>query len=162
MTPAELRTLRERLGLSGEALGALLERAVTDRTVRRWEAGALPIPADAAATVLRLDALYERAVREALGRLAAARAEHGGDPEVVHLVRYWSPEDLARAHPDLAPLGPAGHAALVGRVREALVREGVPVRIVAFDPDAYHTWRGRRADTVALRAEWAAEQLASA
>ena len=41
MTPAELRAIRKRLGLTGAALAEML--GVTDRTIRRWEAGTVPI-----------------------------------------------------------------------------------------------------------------------
>lgn len=40
--PAELRVVRERLGLTHEHLARLL--GVTDRSVRRWEIGHGPIP----------------------------------------------------------------------------------------------------------------------
>lgn len=42
MSDAELRMVRHTLGLTGGDLAALL--GVTDRTVRRWEAGTVPIP----------------------------------------------------------------------------------------------------------------------
>lgn len=118
----------------------------------------MPVPADAEAALLRLDATYERAVSAALERLQLAREKMGCYPEDVHLVRYAADEDLARAHPDLAHIGAAGHAALIGRVREAIQRLGVNVRIVYFDTAAYHAWRGARPDNANLRAEWAVGQ----
>lgn len=42
MTDAEFRVVREFLGVSGDWLGKHL--AVSDRTVRHWEAGRYPIP----------------------------------------------------------------------------------------------------------------------
>ena len=53
MTPAELRVVREWLGLTGEALGLLI--GVQDRTVRRWEAGQDRIPDGARLDIERLE-----------------------------------------------------------------------------------------------------------
>lgn len=43
MTPAELKSIRQSLGLSAEAFARLL-RIQSGRTVRRWEAGDSDIP----------------------------------------------------------------------------------------------------------------------
>ncbi len=50
MTGAELRRLRERAGLTQDALARLAEVAV--RTIIRWENGQVPIPALAARGLL--------------------------------------------------------------------------------------------------------------
>ena len=42
MTGAELRALRQRLGWTQEQLGAAVNK--TDRTVHRWESGAIAVP----------------------------------------------------------------------------------------------------------------------
>jgi hypothetical protein len=157
VTAAEFKTIRERLGLSAEAFGKLLARPVRDRTVRYWESGQQPIPADAEEFLLALDAEAELAVDRALGMVAQARAEQGAPPQSVTLVRYHSPDDLAEAHPELARAGTGYHAAIVGRVREALERADIHTRIVFFDHDAYRTWLKWRRDSSAMRAAWAAE-----
>lgn len=46
MTPAELRTARDTLGLSAEGLARVM-RVQSGRTVRRWEAGDRDIPGPA-------------------------------------------------------------------------------------------------------------------
>ncbi|MGN6314562.1 MAG: helix-turn-helix domain-containing protein [Rhodanobacteraceae bacterium] len=158
MTPAEFKTIRERLGLSAEAFGKLLTRPVRDRTVRMWEAGDRSLPDDAAEFLLALDAEAELAVDRALGMVAQARAERGEPPQSVTLVRYATPDDLAEAHPELARIGLNYHAAIVGRVREALERASIETRIVFFDHEAYRAWLGKRRDSSATRAAWAAEQ----
>ena len=42
MTPTEFKAARRGLGLSQNALAARM--GVTGRTIRRWEAGTIPIP----------------------------------------------------------------------------------------------------------------------
>lgn len=160
MTPAEFKTIRERLGLSAEAFGKLLARPVRDRTVRYWEAGAQPIPADAEESLLTLDAEAELAVDRTLGMVVQARAEQGAPPQSVTLVRYVTPDDLAEAHPELARAGIGYHAAIVGRVREAVERAGIQTHIVFFNRLAYRAWLKRRRDSSAMRATWAAEAAA--
>lgn len=54
MTDAELRTIREFLGLTGDWLAAHLK--VNPRTVRAWEQGRAPIPDGARLTVEELEA----------------------------------------------------------------------------------------------------------
>ena len=156
MTPAELRTLRESLNLTGEQLAQLF--GVRDRTVRRWEAGEWTIPDDAADHLRRLDAQIERAVIEAVEAVERAPER----PADAVLVRYRTDADLARYRPDMRSLPASVHGALVDRVRLAFSRLDIPTRIVWMDPDAYDRWRGRRRDTEPLRAQWAAEQIAPA
>jgi DNA-binding transcriptional regulator YiaG len=43
MTPADLKSIRESLGLSAKAFARLVQ-VESDRTVRRWEAGDRDIP----------------------------------------------------------------------------------------------------------------------
>lgn len=130
MTPEHFRTLRERLGLTAEALGRIpgLRYQVTDRTVRRWEAGDVPIPDDAIAALLALDAEVERRVQATI-ELLNDRTLQDGAPECVDLIRYRDDEQLASAHPNF-PGGTAVHNAMIGRCREAIERRGVPVRIL--------------------------------
>lgn len=52
MTPTELKTIRNQLGLTQAGLAALL-KVGSGRTVRRWEAGERAIPGPAA-VALRL------------------------------------------------------------------------------------------------------------
>lgn len=130
MTPEHFRTLRERLGLTAEALGRIpgLRNSVTDRTVRRWESGVVAIPADAVAAIIALDANVELRVQKMLAVLDAQTRKRGA-PEVVDLVRYPDDAELASVHPDF-PGGNAVHNALIGRCREAIERRGIQVRIL--------------------------------
>lgn len=150
MTGAELRTIRDSLGLSAEQVAGMA--GVRNRTVYRWEVGDWPVPDDVATALRDLDAQIERAAQDAIGR-ATGRADG------VVLVRYRDADDLARYRPDMAHLPPCVHGALIDRVRRELENQGVPVRIVWLDPAAYQAWLGRRADSETWRAQWAATAL---
>lgn len=157
MTPAEFKTIRERLGLTAQAFGLLLARQVRERTVRYWESGGQPIPNDASALLLELDALAEQQALRAMAVVADATATHGNPPGTVHLLRYADDADL---DPAIRPFGVGFHSAMTGRVREALERAGVSVRIVYYDKPACSAWlhaNGLRNDP-AGRSAWAADQ----
>lgn len=159
MTGAELRTLRDSIGLSAEELARLV--GVRDRTIRRWEAGEWTVPEPVAEQVRALDAQIERAVAGTVEALQDAQERAQEPPAEIVLVRYRTEDDLAKYRPDMAALPPSVHGALIDRVRLAAERLGVPVRIVWMDREDYEAWRGRRRDTEAMRAAWAAQTLAA-
>lgn len=107
MTDAELRVLREHLGMTGDALAAYLD--VSDRTVRHWEAGKYAIPAGVATTVRALAA----DTRDAVDELAAQLLTHPEPAAVVYRTdaEYWAAEPTAQ-------LPASWQRAVVGRVRE--------------------------------------------
>lgn len=83
MTPAELKTIRESLGLSAQWLA---DRAgVLQRSVQYWEAGRSRVPEDVAELVLRIDAQFTEATRQALDVVNEQTAKQGRPPEVVRL-----------------------------------------------------------------------------
>jgi DNA-binding transcriptional regulator YiaG len=55
MTPAEIRSIRKRYGLSVERLAALL-RVGSKRTVMRWERGEVPVSGPASIILELMDA----------------------------------------------------------------------------------------------------------
>jgi predicted transcriptional regulator len=72
MTDAELRSMREWLGVTGEWLADRLR--VEGRTMRRWEAGTTPVPDGVRAELAVLVAEADAAVREVVaGTSGAAR-----------------------------------------------------------------------------------------
>lgn len=64
MTPAEFKTIRESLGLSAQWLADAVH--VDQRTVRRWEDGAIPLRADIVELLMRLDERMDADVAAAL------------------------------------------------------------------------------------------------
>jgi len=159
MTAAEFRTLRDALGLSVEACCRIF--AVADRTIRRWDAGRLPVPPQVAAELRAIDADYDAAAGAAARRCAELIAHHGGAPPEggAILLRYRTDDDLARYRPDLRHLGTQAHGAMIDRAARALRAEcGIEPRIEWLDPYAYEAWRGRRPDSEGLRSAWAGQK----
>lgn len=154
MTGAEIRTLRDGLGLSAQALADLV--GVSLRAVQGWESErSAPRTSDVADTLGRLDNLITRAVAEFL---AAIEAHSWASPV---LLRYSDPADvpadIRAALGDHADLAAVIHGALVSRTREAVALRGRLLRVVWFDRDDYRVWLGWRADGSDQRATWAAE-----
>ena len=159
MTPAELRTLREGLGLTLADVATL--GSVQLRTAQRWEEGVSAVPKEVAQALRSLDSVVERALREAVAQVARCDPP----PAQVALLRYRSDDDLARADPVMAerfqPAPAKVHGMMIGRLSRALQADGIEVRIVGFDRETYAAWRRReklpdRSDT---RAAWAAVQV---
>lgn len=153
MTPADLKTIREAIGLTVPDLAALA--GVQERSVRYWESGRTAVPADVQAQVLRIDAWLTEQAREAL---ATVRTLAAG--EAVHLVRYREDEDLWRFQPAYRPLPVTAHAAALARTRAALAGLHVRSVIVYMEPGEYSRWLDGRADSTGLREVWASEQVA--
>lgn len=127
MTPAELKTIRESLGLSSKWLA---DRAgVRQRSVEYWEAGRSRVPEDVAEVLLKLDAQFAEATRQALAVVDEQTVKQGQPPETVNLYRYRDDAALWEARPDMRGLPVTAHAALLARVRLALLARGQPAVI---------------------------------
>lgn len=127
MTPAELKTLRESLGLPVQWLAERV--GVQRRSVEYWESGRSRVPDDVATLLLQLDAQFAESTRQALAVVADQTATHGAPPETVHLYRYRDEAALWAARPDMQGLPVTAHAALLARVRVALLALGQRVSI---------------------------------
>lgn len=110
MTPAELKVIREALGLTGDALAAL--HHVSPRTVRHWEQGRYTIPEGVVAEVLRLEARADSTAAEIVTEL-----QDQPDPSMTV---YRDDAAFHAAHPDLEPYPAAWHRAVAYRVRRRL------------------------------------------
>lgn len=109
MTGGELQTVREYLGLTGDALAAIL--GVQPRTLRAWEAGKDPIPARVREEVEALEFSTSMSVAELVDELNAAadkadpavvvyrsdEAMHAARPDTTHLTARWWRHVVARA-----------------------------------------------------------------
>lgn len=107
MTDAELKVVREFLGLSGDALAAWLE--VSPRTVRHWEQGKYPIPD----TVRTLIESLETRTGGFVGQIVT-RLMDEPDPGVVV---YRTDSDYKAAHPD-AEFPASWYRAVIARVAQ--------------------------------------------
>lgn len=106
MTDAELRVVREHLGLAAEDVALLLGVAL--RTVRRWEAGDSPVPEGVREEVER----WEQSTAAQVGQHVEAVSAMS-DPAVV---TYRSDGDYWRAQPQMEPWPARWHRAMVARV----------------------------------------------
>ncbi|MGN8245219.1 helix-turn-helix domain-containing protein [Cellulomonas soli] len=107
MSPAELRVVREYLGLTGEALAAYL--GVSSRTVRHWEAGQFAVPDGVRLELEQLEEITARAVDDAVAQLLDV-------PEPTVLV-YRSDEEYRAAQPDTR-LPASWHRAVIARAAD--------------------------------------------
>jgi hypothetical protein len=121
MTPARFDTYRRSLGLSVEETAGLC--GVQDRTIRRWQSGASPIPDNAAEAMGDLEGAMTEAVEQAQA-LASDMTAQG--PAV--LWRYRTLNDQARS-PHASPLPLGAHAMLIAWTADALEAAGIETQI---------------------------------
>lgn len=151
MTPAELKTMREFLGLT---LGWVAERAsVALRTAQYWESGRQRVPAYVAQMLTDLDERIEGIIQPLVR--SVTDLDHQDRPAQVVLVRYRTDADLWAFRPDMAGLPATFHAAMLSRLQRLLWAAGVKTAIQYLEPFQYVDWLAGRADTESARAEWA-------
>lgn len=155
MTAAELKTLRESLGLPLQWVAD--QAGVRLRTAQYWESGRSSIPDDVAQQLRDID---ERlwGIVDQLAKQVQEMVDEAGAPEQIDLVRYRHDDDLWKFQPDFKPLPATCHGMLLSRAQRAVAPLRVPVRIVYMQPEAYMLWLDGRQDGPDLRARWAAEQ----
>lgn len=120
MTDAELRVVREYLGLTGDALGQLL--GVQGRSVRNWEAGKYAIPDGVRDQIEAWEASTAEQVTAAIEAVNAMV-----DPAIA---TYRSDADYWGAQPQMEPWPAAWHRAIVARVAQE-----VPGLVIAYRND---------------------------
>ncbi|WP_331718698.1 helix-turn-helix domain-containing protein [Streptomyces sp. NBC_00212] len=91
LTPAELRTAREALGLTGDHLAKRL--GVNPRTLRSWEQGRDAIPGRIRPEIAELKEATTEAVKQLVAEVA------GGDEQSEALITYRNDEEYLAAHP---------------------------------------------------------------
>jgi len=124
MTPAELRMVRDYLGLTADWLAARL--GVSARTVRHWEAGRYPIPDGVRQEVEHLEELTAQAVHDTAARLM--------DIPEPWVVTYRSDAEYAAVHPE-AGWPASWHRHLLARIAERVTG----LRVVYAPVDAPDT-----------------------
>lgn len=122
MTPAELRVVREFLGLTPEALASLLK--VSARTVRHWEAGKYAIPDG-----VRLEV---EGAEEYTARNVTAAIEQFMDVPDPTVVTFATDAEFQAANPD-SPMTAQWHRAVIARVAQEVPALSI-VYVDAVDP----------------------------
>lgn len=121
MTAAELKVVREFLGLSGDWLAGHL--GVASRTVRRWEEGRYPIPDGVRLEVKDLERRTGEFVAGVVGELM--------DLPEPGVVTYRTDESYHAAHPEI-PFPASWHRAVVARVAQEV--PGLPIIYADDEP----------------------------
>ena len=150
MTSAELKTIRESLGLT--VTWCCIQQSVQERTWRHWESGRNQVPDGVADFIGKIEHLVNQSVDQAVSVVNLTPNK----PESVVLVRYRNDEDLWNYRKDMESLPATLHAAIISRVRRKLWEIGVPSTIQYMDEDCYIEWLDGRGDSESLRAAWAA------
>ena len=130
MTPAELRVVREHLGLSPEWLADHLK--VSARTVRHWEAGKYAIPDGVRLEIEDI----ERRTGEFIGG-AVEKLLDLPDPGVI---TYRTDDEYHAAHPEI-PFPASWHRAVIARVAQE-----VPGLRIAYETEAEQPRNRKTAD----------------
>lgn len=153
MTGAELKTLRESMGLSVHWVARIM--GVNDRTVNYWESGRFPQRRDMRDMMLDMEHILDTLVDRHEEEILKMQSKD------VVLLRYRTDEDLYRFQPDfrntLLPV--TYHAALLARLTKRLNKKGINTRIFYMDVEAYEEWLNGRPDSTALRSEWGSHEV---
>ena len=154
MTSAELKTMREAIGLSVPELAAFANH-VQERTVRYWESGRNQVPNDVETLVTGISQLLDTKANE-LAEDIRELIKLGGPLEGPFvLIRYRENEDLWHFEPNWKSFSTTTHGAFLTRCRVALADLGVATRIVYMDPQLYSHWLNGRQDELGTRHSWA-------
>lgn len=157
MTGAELKTIRESLGLTAKWLAD--KAGVAHRSAQYWEAQTFNVPDDVASLINNLDLELEKMVVNGIKTLSEKVQSQGGWSERVVLLRYSKEEDLWRFHPEMKGLPVTYHAAMLARLRSVIIGLQIPCVIVWMDVGDYLAWLGDREDSEAMRSAWAVANL---
>lgn len=159
MTGAELKTLREALGLPVNWVAKIM--GVQDRSVNYWEAGRYPVPRDVRDTLLELENILNSLVDRHEEEILKILVQQPVQPKNVTLLRYRTDDDLYRFQPDFknSLLPTTYHAALLARLSRRLAQKGINASIVYMDVEAYEAWLDGRPDSTTMRAEWGATEI---
>lgn len=128
MTGAELKTIRESLGLTARWCAENVGGLAHIRSWQRWESDVVPVPTDVADEISAMDSAMTTQAGNAC-RVALERADKHGPTDVVDLIRYASDAELWAAQPEMNGLPATFHAAMLARTRANLIEAGFKVSI---------------------------------
>ena len=129
MTPAELKTYRENLGLTVQWLAD--KAGVSHRSASYWESGKHKVPNDVAALVESVNTRIQTAADEAIKQVNT-NVIRQGIPDEIALFRYKTDADLHKYRADFIGLPVTCHAALLGIIARELRLMGIKASIVYF------------------------------
>ena len=153
-TGADLKTARERLGLTQACLSA--EMGVVIRTYQAWEEDMRSsIPDVASETLDEMQRKASRIVWRMLALISDIIEEKKEKVCSFVLYRYQKDEDLWKYWPEMKGFPALYFSATVDRVSRELRADGIETHIVYINPEKYDAWLGSREDNEKNRFEWA-------
>jgi len=114
MTPAELKTLRESLGLS--VRWCAQENGINQRSWRYWESGTFKIPQDAIEWITSLSTLADSTAKKAIESIL----EQKDRPEEVMLIQYKTDKEMWELKPEMRYFPASYHAAILAKTQSEL------------------------------------------
>lgn len=126
---------------------------VSARSWQYWERGERRIPDDVIETMRRLCAWRQQAIAMTDAQMRTLQDRYGGGHGMT-LVWYPTLDDWLTL-PGREPLFWRPHCSVVA---ELAARHGA--QVIAFDRADYTAWLSGRADSEAMRSQWAAERAA--
>jgi hypothetical protein len=153
MTPAELKTYREYLGIPVEWLKKM---ARVDRlnTIQHWERRGT-VPDDVSEAIHRLLRLSESKHDELLKVYSSSDL---GDS--VTLLKYKVLSDMPPGNGLWSELPVSMYSTVLGNLSKSIREAGKEVSIIYFDKSEYESWLGIRNDNDKSRAQWAKQSHA--
>jgi DNA-binding XRE family transcriptional regulator len=150
MTPAELKTLREGLGLTQQWLADQL--SVQNRTIKYWESGFYPVKKDVEEMLLSINEKFNEIEKNAIEVIKNSNSKH------ITLLRYSNDGDLWHFMPEFKPLPATAHASVIFRLLNKAEILDCNVTIVYMNKIEYLAWLDTRQDSDAMRSLWGSEQ----
>jgi hypothetical protein len=156
MTPTALQALRRLLFFTVQDAARLIAsnqdqpQSVAEGIWQQWENGTLPIPQEISERMKELSDWRSDALAATAENIRIQITEKSGVPDSVFVIWYDTLEDwlsLPNREPVMWRLQQSVCASLMSMFSI--------LRLVRFDPIAYHAWRDDREDAESLRAEWA-------
>lgn len=118
ITAAELKTLRESLGLTSQWIADMA--CVKLRTAQYWESGRMTVPLDVSTKLKEIDLLLNLKVKEAINGYVNALINQYGRSIEIPLVRYRTDIELWRYVPAMEGLPLTTYAVYLARLQKDL------------------------------------------
>lgn len=152
MTGAELKTLRESLGLNAQWL--VKNAGMVLRSVQYLESKNKPVFPDVEALILSVEDFVKSEADRLMVQLT-------GLETTAILYRFRQDRDLQLFLPGWRGKPSTCHAAMVAEVRRRRSNLFLPTEVIWFDPDNYFAWLATEPQSESSMLKWASEAFKS-
>lgn len=155
MTPAELKTTRESLGLTSLCISMITGKSL--RTVQYWESAMSKrkVPADIPVLLSKIEKEIAAGAKELAEEVI--RDKKCVNNETAILTRYKNNEDYWQLNPKLKGYPATTHAVMIQQTINILNSNDISTRTEYMDIAEYKSWLADRNDTEVLRLTWAGQ-----